>query len=261
MARLGKQLEPQRLAVVANKVREERELDAVRDLAASEGVEMAGAVPYDERLVETDWAATAPLDFDPGAPAVAAIDRLARRLIPATAVAAATTAGSSRPGGEPTPRRSRRPRARPVALRVRPGPCAVRGGGDERGPRAPHAAGLRPPGSTRTALGPDAVTALRRAGDKAPGGAAGRPGLEPDRIPNSSRHRSMSRSMSEMHRGQQHSGIVRAVLGQVRIVISGLLFSRRRTWKSQMLLALPLRDEEGRWSFFAPVFKRPAVRP
>ena len=82
MARLGKQLEPQRLAVVANKVREERELDAVRDLAASEGVEMAGAVPYDERLVEADWAATAPLDFDPGAPAVAAIDRLARRLVP-----------------------------------------------------------------------------------------------------------------------------------------------------------------------------------
>lgn len=52
MVGLGKQLAPERLVLVANKVRDERELDAVEQLADSEGVAVAGAVPYDERLVD-----------------------------------------------------------------------------------------------------------------------------------------------------------------------------------------------------------------
>jgi CO dehydrogenase maturation factor len=83
MVRLGKQLRPRRLALVANKVRAERELGAVYELAASEGVEVTGIVPYDERLLEADRAATAPLDFDPEAPAVTAMDGLARDLVAA----------------------------------------------------------------------------------------------------------------------------------------------------------------------------------
>ena len=81
MVGLGKQLAPGRLALVANKVREERELEAVEELAASEGVAVAGAVPYDERVLDAERAAGALLDFDPHAPAVAAIDELARELL------------------------------------------------------------------------------------------------------------------------------------------------------------------------------------
>ncbi len=41
---------------------------------------MAGTVPYDERLLDAERAASALLDFDPHAPAVTAIDELAREL-------------------------------------------------------------------------------------------------------------------------------------------------------------------------------------
>ncbi len=45
-----------------------------------EGVAVAGTVPYDERLLDAERAASALLDFDPHAPAVTAIDELAREL-------------------------------------------------------------------------------------------------------------------------------------------------------------------------------------
>jgi CO dehydrogenase maturation factor len=81
MVGLGKQLAPERLVLVANKVRDESELDAVEQLADSEGIAVAGAVPYDERLVDAERATSALLDFDPHAPAVTAIDELARELL------------------------------------------------------------------------------------------------------------------------------------------------------------------------------------
>ncbi len=81
MLRLGKQLEPERLALLANKVRDASEVEAVHEVAVSEGVEVAGAVPFDERLQEAERAGTAPLDHDPEAPAIAAIEELGRRLL------------------------------------------------------------------------------------------------------------------------------------------------------------------------------------
>ena len=80
MARLGKLQGYERIALVANKVRDERERQTVREFATEHGLEVAGVVPYDERLPESEWAQSAPLDFDPQAPAVAAIDDLAARL-------------------------------------------------------------------------------------------------------------------------------------------------------------------------------------
>jgi len=82
MVGLGKQLAPERLVLVANKVRDGRELEAVEQLAASEGIAVAGTVPYDERLLDAERAGSALLDFDPHAPAVMAIDELARELLP-----------------------------------------------------------------------------------------------------------------------------------------------------------------------------------
>ena len=81
MAVLAKDLGLERVALVANKVRDEHELEAVREFAAANGLEVAGVVPFDERLPEAERARAAPLDFAPDAPAVEAIGQLARQLV------------------------------------------------------------------------------------------------------------------------------------------------------------------------------------
>lgn len=95
MVELGKQLEPERLVLVANKVRDARELEAVEELAASVGVPVAGAVPYDERLLDAERAGSALLDFDPRSPAVTALDELARELLETDGTVAGATAPRS----------------------------------------------------------------------------------------------------------------------------------------------------------------------
>ena len=78
MAALAKDLGLERVALVANKIRDESERQAVQEFADRHGLEIAGVVPYDERLPDAERAGRAPLDFAPDAPAIAAIDVLAR---------------------------------------------------------------------------------------------------------------------------------------------------------------------------------------
>ncbi len=78
MTALARDLGLERVALVANKIRDERELEAVREFAGKHALEVAGVVPFDERLPDAERAGKAPLDFAPDAPAVAAIDELAR---------------------------------------------------------------------------------------------------------------------------------------------------------------------------------------
>ncbi len=80
MAALAEDLGLARVALVANKIRDERELEAVREFADRHGLAIAGVVPFDERLPEAERAEAAPLDFAPDAPAVAAIAALAREM-------------------------------------------------------------------------------------------------------------------------------------------------------------------------------------
>jgi CO dehydrogenase maturation factor len=80
MIGLARQLSPDRLELVVNKLRDDRELEAAQELAASTGVEIACVVPYDEGLLAAERAGQAPLDFDPQGAAVLAIDELATRL-------------------------------------------------------------------------------------------------------------------------------------------------------------------------------------
>lgn len=80
MAELGKGLGLKRILLVANKVRDENELEAVREFAEKHGLEIAATVPYDEKLLEAERAEQAPLDFDPNSPAVQAIASIARAL-------------------------------------------------------------------------------------------------------------------------------------------------------------------------------------
>jgi CO dehydrogenase maturation factor len=80
MALLGRDLGIPRVALVGNKVRDEREVQAVKQFGSRHGIELAGFVPFDEGLPESERAEQAPLDFAPEGPAVAAIAQLGREL-------------------------------------------------------------------------------------------------------------------------------------------------------------------------------------
>jgi CO dehydrogenase maturation factor len=80
MGALAKDLGLERVALVANKVRDEGELQAVREFAERHGLELAGVIPYDEAFPDAERAGAAPFDFAPDAPAVAAIGELAARM-------------------------------------------------------------------------------------------------------------------------------------------------------------------------------------
>lgn len=80
MAVLGKDLGLPRVALVANKIRDERDEAAVREFARQHALEIAGFIPFDNRLPEAERAGAAPLDYAPDAPAVAAIAGLARSM-------------------------------------------------------------------------------------------------------------------------------------------------------------------------------------
>jgi len=80
MSLLGKDLGLPRVALVANKLRDERDRAAVEEFARANGLEVAGHVPFDDRLPDAERAGAAPLDHDPEAPAVAAIAEIARNL-------------------------------------------------------------------------------------------------------------------------------------------------------------------------------------
>src|SRR5262245_50984754 len=80
MAELARGLGLKRIQLVANKVRDEKEQAAVEEFAGKHDLEIIATVPYDERLQEAERAEAAPLDFDPGAPAVAAIAGIAHIL-------------------------------------------------------------------------------------------------------------------------------------------------------------------------------------
>ena len=81
MAALARDLGLKRVAVVANKIRDERERAAVEEFAAAHALEIAGVIPYDERFPEAERAGAAPIDFAPDAPAVRAIEELAAKVV------------------------------------------------------------------------------------------------------------------------------------------------------------------------------------
>ncbi len=76
---LARDLGVDRVALVANKVRDPGDLAAVRALAGSDQLEVAGVVPFDPQLPAADRALTAPLDLAPEGVGVAAIGDIARR--------------------------------------------------------------------------------------------------------------------------------------------------------------------------------------
>ena len=81
MAVLAKDLGLERVALVANKIRDERDLAAVREFAAANGLEIAGVIPFDDELPDAERAGVAPLDHAADGAAVAAIGELAERMV------------------------------------------------------------------------------------------------------------------------------------------------------------------------------------
>jgi CO dehydrogenase maturation factor len=80
MAVLAKDLGLDRVALVANKLRDERDEEAVVTFAERNGLDIAGRIPFDDLFVDAERAGVAPLDLTSeaaAAPGVAAIARLA----------------------------------------------------------------------------------------------------------------------------------------------------------------------------------------
>jgi CO dehydrogenase maturation factor len=81
MAALGRDLGLEHVALIANKMRGESDLEAVREFAQRNELEVGGIIPYDEAMPGAERAGSSPLDFAPDGAAVAAIEQIARGLV------------------------------------------------------------------------------------------------------------------------------------------------------------------------------------
>ncbi|MDP8953092.1 MAG: hypothetical protein M3N18_12820 [Actinomycetota bacterium] len=77
MAPLAGELSIKHIWVVANKVRSQRDEEIIRSYCAEHGMELGAVVPWDEAIQEADREGRALMDYDPAAPAVAAVERIA----------------------------------------------------------------------------------------------------------------------------------------------------------------------------------------
>jgi CO dehydrogenase maturation factor len=67
--------------MVANKIRTPRDEQTVRDFARRHAIDIAAVIPYDQAVMEADEQGVALIEHHPDAPSVAAIQRLADRLL------------------------------------------------------------------------------------------------------------------------------------------------------------------------------------
>ncbi|GAC1340018.1 MAG: carbon monoxide dehydrogenase accessory protein CooC [Acetobacteraceae bacterium] len=83
------------IRVVANKVRNDQDREAIAGFCAQHGMTIIGAVPQDEALMEAERQARSPYDFAPGCAAVAAMRTIADAI---ESLAAARSPGPGGPG-------------------------------------------------------------------------------------------------------------------------------------------------------------------
>jgi len=77
MVPLAHDLGLERVWVVANKVRDDRDDAAIREYCARHGFEIIGSVPFDENVTEADHQGRALIDFAATSVAVVAVEALA----------------------------------------------------------------------------------------------------------------------------------------------------------------------------------------
>jgi CO dehydrogenase maturation factor len=80
MAPLAAELGIERIWALANKVRGDRDEEIIRSYCAERGIEVGGSVPFDEAIQEADREGQALLDYEPMAPSVVSVDRIAELL-------------------------------------------------------------------------------------------------------------------------------------------------------------------------------------
>jgi len=67
--------------MVANKVRTPRDEETVREFAGRHGLPLAGVVPFDDAVITADQQGAALIEYQPAAPSVTAIRRLAEEVL------------------------------------------------------------------------------------------------------------------------------------------------------------------------------------
>ncbi len=77
IAPLAQELGIEHIWAVANKVRSPRDEEILRAYCSERGIEVGGVVPFDEAIQEADREGRALIDYEPAAPAVGAIERIA----------------------------------------------------------------------------------------------------------------------------------------------------------------------------------------
>lgn len=78
---LARELGVTTIGAVANKVRNDPDAEAIRTFCESHDIELLAMIPFDDGLIEAERAGQAPIDHDPGSPAVEAIRGLAASLV------------------------------------------------------------------------------------------------------------------------------------------------------------------------------------
>jgi len=80
VAALAAELGIGEVVAVSNKVRDDGDRKAIAEFCSAHSLTLVGEIPYDPALLEAERAGKTPIDFDPNAPAVKAIEKLAATL-------------------------------------------------------------------------------------------------------------------------------------------------------------------------------------
>ncbi len=80
MAALAVDLGLDNVGLIANKIRDARDLAAVQQFAESNELDVVGVIPFDPMLASAEREGRAPFDVDPTSPSVMAIGELAERI-------------------------------------------------------------------------------------------------------------------------------------------------------------------------------------
>ncbi len=80
-SKLGRELGIPNVAVVANKVRNADDEEAIRSFCEANGMELFATIPFDEMLGRAERAGKAPMDHEGNAPSVDAIGALLDRIL------------------------------------------------------------------------------------------------------------------------------------------------------------------------------------
>jgi CO dehydrogenase maturation factor len=80
-AELSRELEIPFIKLVANKVRNSSDEEAIRTFCDQHGIDVIGVVPLDDNLVEAERLEKAPYDFKPDSRGVQSIRKIAQEIV------------------------------------------------------------------------------------------------------------------------------------------------------------------------------------